>query len=151
MSRHVVTRQSKYTARQMFDMVADVSQYSNFLPLVQEAETYDSTNNGNGVTRFKGRLLVKKENLNIKETFISDVVADENALTIISTASNGLVKKLVNAWKFTDLPHGGSQSELILEYEVKNLAMRLIVSASSGILMDKLTEAFEKRADELYG
>ncbi|VAV92986.1 hypothetical protein MNBD_ALPHA08-879, partial [hydrothermal vent metagenome] len=149
MPKHVLTRKSKYTARQMFDMAADVAQYSKFLPLVDESETYDYGNDDKGVSRFKGRLLVKKDSLKIRETFISDVVADENALTIISTASNGPVKKLVNAWKFTDLPQGGSQSELVLEYEVKNLAMRLMISASSGILMDKLTEAFEKRADEL--
>ena len=79
------------------------------------------------------------------------MVADQNALTIVSTANSGPVKNLVNAWKFKDLPQGGSQSELILEYEVKNLAMRIMISASSGILMDKLIEAFEKRADELYG
>ncbi len=149
MPKHVLKRKSRYTARQMFDMVADVGAYSKFLPLVHESETYDYTDDG--VRRFKGRLLVKKENLNISEVFISDVVVDENALTIVSTANNGPVKSLINTWRFADLPNGGSQSELVLEYEVKNFAMRLMVSASSGILMDKLTEAFEKRADKLYG
>lgn len=151
MPKHELKRKSKYSAKQMFDMAADVQEYRHFLPLVRESEVFDITDDGNGVKRFKGRLVVRKKSLKIKESFVSDVVADANALTIVSTASNGPVKSLVNAWKFTDLPEGGSQSEMELDYEVNNFAMRLLISASYGVAMDKLTEAFEKRADELYG
>ena len=151
MSRHELTRTSKYSAQQMFDMAADVGEYRNFLPLVHESEVCEETDDGNGIKRFKGRMLVKKKSLNINECFTSDVVADTNALTIVSTASEGPVKNLVNAWKFIDLPAGGSQSEMVLEYEVSNFALRMMIKASSGIVMEKLIEAFEKRAEKLYG
>ena len=150
MPKHELTRTSKYSARQMFDMAADVAAYNKFLPLVRESEVFDYSDDGNGIKRFKGRLRVKKSSLKIDETFVSDVVADENALTIVSTANEGPVRNLVNAWKFTDLPAGGSQSEMVLEYEVSNFAMRMMIRASYGIVMDKLTEAFENRADWLY-
>ena len=150
MPKHELKRTSKYSAKQMFDMAADVAEYRKFLPLVRESEVYDAFDDGDGIKRFKGKMRVRKKSLKIDETFISDVVADENALTIVSTASDGPVKHLVNAWKFTDLPGGGSQSEMALEYEVSSFAMRMIIKASFGIIMDKLTEAFESRADELY-
>ncbi len=135
----------------MFDMAVDVNAYSEFLPLVRESEVFDMSDDGNGVRKFKGRLRVRKSNLKIDESFISDVVADQNALTITSTATNGPVKNLVNAWKFKDLPDGGSQSQMVLEYEISSFAMRMLIRASYGIIMDKLTDAFEKRADKLYG
>ncbi len=151
MPKHQLTKKSKYTARQMFDMAADVAAYREFLPLVRESEVFSASDDGNGVRKFKGLLRVRKANLKIDESFTSDVVADEGALTIISTANDGPVKNLVNAWKFIDLPDGGSQSEMVLEYEVSNFAMRMMIKASYGIIMNKLTEAFEKRADKLYG
>jgi len=151
MPKHELTKTSKYSARQMFDMAVDVGAYREFLPLVRESAVFDTSDDSNGVTKFKGRLRVKKPSLKIDETFVSDVVADENNMTIVSTANDGPIENLVNAWKFTDMPDGGSQSEMVLEYEVTSFAMRMMIKASYGIVMDKLTEAFEKRADKLYG
>lgn len=151
MPKHELKRTSKYTARQMFDIAADVSSYHQFLPLVHKSEVFDIAEDDNGISRFKGRMIVKKQSLNINQSFVSDVVADSNSLTIVSTANDGPIKSLVNAWKFFDLPEGGSQSEMVLDYQVSNFAMRMMIKASSGIVMDKLTEAFEKRADKLYG
>lgn len=151
MPKHELTRKSKYTAMQMFDMAVDVAEYNKFLPLVHESDVFDVAEDDNGVLRFKGRMRVKKKSLNINQSFVSDVVADSNALTIVSTANDGPITDLVNAWKFTDLPEGGSQSEMVLQYEVSSLALRMMIKASYGIAMEKLTEAFEKRADKLYG
>jgi len=151
MPRHELMRVSRYSAREMFDMVADVGAYQQFLPLVTQSAVYDHRKEADSVVKFKGRLQVTKHNLNISETFISDVVTNANALTIVSTASNGPVKNLTNIWQFVDVATGGSQSKLVLEYEIASFPMRMLMKASSGIVMDKLTEAFEKRAKLLYG
>jgi len=151
MTRHELTRQSKYSARAMFDMVADVASYEQFLPLVQQSTVFDIEGEVDSILKFKGRLQVARQNLNISETFISDVVANHNDLTIVSTSNSGPVKHLSNIWKFVDLPNGGSQSRLVLDYEIASFPMRMLMKASSGIVMDKLTEAFEKRAKQLYG
>ena len=132
-------------------MAADVAAYREFLPLVRESEVSNIHKTGDGVTTFSGKLRVAKASLRIDETFVSEVVADKNAMSIVSKASNGPVKSLVNVWKFTDLPAGGSQSELVLEYQVSNFALRMMIAASSGVVMEKLTQAFEKRAEKLYG
>jgi len=132
-------------------MVADVAAYEQFLPLVQQSTVIDIEDEVNGILKFKGRLQVAKQNLNINEAFISDVVANRNDLTIVSIASNGPVKHLSNVWKFAELQNGGSQSRLVLEYEITSFPMRMLMKASSGIVMEKLTEAFEKRAKQLYG
>ena len=151
MPKHELTRVSKYSARQMFDMAADVAAYDQFLPLVKDSSIFDLQDEIDGILKFKGRLQVAKESLGIAETFTSDVTADKNKLSIISTSTSGPVKKLINTWQFVDLPGGGSQSRLVLDYEVSNLPMRMLMKASSSILMEKLTQAFEKRAKQLYG
>ena len=150
MARHELTRVSQYSAKQMYDMAADVAAYHEFLPLVHESTVFDFSENADGVKTFKGRLLVKKKSLSIRESFVSDVVADPNNFSVVSKSSGGVLKSLTNTWKFEDLPEGGSKSALVVEYEIANLAMRLIMKASHGLIMDKLTEAFEKRADKLY-
>jgi len=132
-------------------MVADVAAYQQFLPLVQQSTVFDIEDEMDGIVKFRGRLQVAKQNINVSETFVSDVVANRNELTIVSTSNSGPVKNLSNTWKFADLPNGGSQSRLVLEYEIASFPLRMLMKASSAIVMDKLTEAFEKRARELYG
>lgn len=151
MPKHELVRVSKYSAEQMFDMAADVASYQEFLPLVHASTVSDVIEDEAGVTRFKGRLEVRKQSLKIQEAFISDVVADKNAFTIISTSASGPIKRLKNIWQFVDLPDGGSKSKLTLDYEISNFALRMIMKASNAMVMEKLTEAFEKRARDLYG
>ncbi len=151
MPRHELMRDSKYSAKQMFDMAADVASYHEFLPLVYESLIYGEQEETKGVLTFKGQLSVRQKKLRIDESFISDVIANSNELTIVSTSSSGPVKRLTNAWKFVDLPGGGSQSKMVLDYEISSFAMRLVMRASYDLVMTKLTEAFEKRADQLYG
>jgi len=134
----------------MFYMAADVAAYADFLPLISQSSVFDMAET-NDLMTFKGRLDVERKSLNIAETFDSDVVADKNQLSIVSTASNGLVKRLINTWHFVDLPEGGSQSRMVLDYEISSLPLRIIINAASGMVMEKMAQAFEKRADKLYG
>ncbi len=97
MPKHELSRVSKYSARQMFDMAADVANYADFLPLVSQSTVFDIAE-VDGRMIFKGRLDVERKSLKIAETFISDVVADKNKLSIVSTASNGPVKHLINKY-----------------------------------------------------
>lgn len=151
MARQELTRSSTHSARQIFDMVADVGRYNEFVPLCRSARIYDRTELGEGHYTFKAALEVAKESLNIRETFVSDVEVNENDLTVISRARGGPVKHLVNRWSFTDLPAGGCANKIALEYEMANLPLRLLMRASFDIAMSKVIEAFETRADELYG
>lgn len=134
----------------MFDMAADVASYADFLPLISQSSVFDMTET-DGLMTFKGRLDVERKSLNISETLISDVVADKNQLSIVSTSSSGPVKRLINSWQFVDLPEGGSQSRMVLDYQISNFAMRMMMKAALGMVMENMAEAFEKRANKLYG
>lgn len=151
MARQELTRGSRHSARQIFNMVADVGRYDEFVPLCRSARIYDRVELGNGHYTFKAALDVAKESLNIRETFISDVEVNENDLTVISRAKGGPVKHLINRWAFTDTASGGCKNHIALEYEMSNLPLRLLMRASFDIAMSKVIEAFETRADELYG
>jgi coenzyme Q-binding protein COQ10 len=65
-----------YSARQLFDIAADVDSYRKFLPLVKVSRTYDVQLGENGRKTFKGELLIQYMRLHIKERFLSNVTAD---------------------------------------------------------------------------
>lgn len=151
MAKQELTRSSNYSARQLFDMVADVGRYDEFVPLCRAARVYDRVELGEGLYRFTAALDVAKESLNISETFISQVEVNEAALTVVSRASGGPVKRLTNHWSFHDKPSGGSNNRIRLDFEMSSLPLRLLMRASFDLAMGKVIEAFEARAHVLYG
>jgi coenzyme Q-binding protein COQ10 len=150
MPRHDFSRSVDFSAQQMFDLVADVENYDQFLPLCTKSEVSDVVVDENGVRRFTAALLIERASLRISETFVSQVVTDPNKMTVLARSQGGPIKTLDNAWRFVDRPNGGSQTRMILDFEMANLPLRLLMKASFDLAMRKLTDAFENRAHKLY-
>jgi coenzyme Q-binding protein COQ10 len=151
MPKHLITRTMGYSARQLFDIAADVDNYRKFLPLVKSSRTYDVRRGESGRKTFKGELLIQYTKLGIRETFVSDVSVDPVSLLVESRSSEGPVEHLVSSWKFVDRPDGGCEVEFNVDYKLKRRAVQFLVSGMFDMLMRKIHTAFESRAQTLYG
>ncbi|MGI9373796.1 MAG: type II toxin-antitoxin system RatA family toxin [Hyphomicrobiales bacterium] len=145
------TRHLPFSARQLFDLAADVAEYPKFVPLCKEARIWDEVTHEDGVKEFEAALVVAYDKLNIREEFISEVRADPDALLVTSHANTGPVKKLTSTWAFEDTPkHGGTNVTYNVDFKMRSIAMQLVMDAAFKVVVDKVMNAFEARANELY-
>jgi len=145
------TRRVPFTARQMFDLVADVERYPEFLPLC-EALT----------VRKRGRegdkdILVCEMSVGYqatRESFTSRVVLDPETLQVqagsVPEYPNGPFRSVQNRWSFAEAP-GGCDVQFFIAYEFKSLMMQMLVGSLFDRVFRRYTQAFEERAHAVYG
>ncbi|NUS70929.1 MAG: type II toxin-antitoxin system RatA family toxin [Ensifer adhaerens] len=142
-TNHVV----KHTADQMFDLVADVEQYPQFLPLC-EALTVRSRKERDGKVLLLADMTVGYKA--IRETFTTQVLLNKAERTIDVKYIDGPFKYLDNRWRFEPSGEGQSVVHFDIDYEFKSR----ILGALMGTMFDRafrmFSDAFEKRADSIY-
>lgn len=147
MPQFETTRTVKHTPEQMFALVADVEKYPEFLPMCQ-ALTVRSRKEREGRAILVADMTVGYKA--IKETFTSQVLLkpDENVIEV--KYLDGPFKYLINIWTFKPSAEG-CDVHFFIDYEFKSR----ILSAMMGAMFDRafrmFTEAFETRADKIYG
>jgi coenzyme Q-binding protein COQ10 len=133
----------------MFDLVADVEAYPKFLPLcralkVQRRETLPD-----------GRALVVAEMevgyKAIRERFTSRVTCDPEKLEILVEYIDGPFRHLENRWRFVPQGERSSKVEFDIAYEFKSRTLSVLVGGMFETAFRKFAEAFESRADLVYG
>jgi coenzyme Q-binding protein COQ10 len=143
-SRHV-----RHSAAQMFDLVADVERYPQFLPLCEALKVRRR------VPEEEGReVLVADMSVGyraIHETFTSRVALDRPKLKILVEYVDGPFRHLENRWTFKDDPAGGSTVEFYISYEFRSRTLGLLMGAMFDKAFRKFAEAFEERANRVYG
>ncbi len=149
MPRAEETRVAAYRAEDMFDLVADVRRYPDFLPWCQALRVRSELPDEAGrtlivadmVARFKG----------FEERFTSRVTLDRPALAIDVAYVEGPFKTLTNAWRFTPLEQGRCRVGFMIDFEFRNRVLAMLASTMFERALMKLSDAFFKRADDLYG
>ena len=127
-------------------MVLDIEKYPEFVPWCIEGKVYEKNEN-NDLIVFKGDLKVGKSILN--ETFSSHVTFYKEKDKIIVTNLDGPLKHLKNVWKFKEI-NNSTQLEFEIDFELKNNILNTIMKKSFNFGLNKIANAFEKRALELY-
>jgi ribosome-associated toxin RatA of RatAB toxin-antitoxin module len=141
----VVTRSVllPYTARQMFDLVADVTSYPSFLPWCGEARVRDSSPEGMTATltiAFKGlRQSFTTRNEHIEGHRIGMRLVD------------GPFAMLTGEWIFTPLSENACRVDFQLDYRFSNSLLEKVVGGVFDPIAKSFVDAFVRRADELYG
>lgn len=143
MPRHSETRHLPYTPEQLFDLVADVARYDEFLPWVVAVRVRSSSNAETVADLVVGFSA-------FKERFASRVLK-ERPERITVDYIEGPLKYLHNEWRFERAFDGGT----IVHFSV-DFAFRLrLFEALAGQMFDRalrrMTSAFERRAAALYG
>ena len=144
------TRRVPFTPRQMFDLVADVERYPEFLPFCEALVVKQRDRNGD-----KESLVADMSvgYMAIRETFTTRVTFDPAELAVqaqATEASRGPFQQLENRWQFRAAP-GGCDVDFFIAYEFKSLMLQMLVGALFDRAFRRYTLAFEDRARAIYG
>ena len=142
------TRTVKHTPAQMFALVADVERYPEFLPLCEDLRVMRRVQSGEGIETLVAAMTVGYKA--IRETFTTRVTLDDPRLKIHVEYVEGPFKYLENRWTFRETPTG-CDVEFYINYEFKSFALGILMGSVFDKAFRKFTEAFEERADEIYG
>jgi coenzyme Q-binding protein COQ10 len=143
MPHHHERRSLPHSAAQMYDLVADVGRYAEFLPWVSAIRIRKDEE-----TEMLADMIVGFKSL--RETFSSRVVKTPRSEICVDYL-DGPMKHLHNVWKFEDVPGGGSIVDFTVDFSFRNRVFEALAGQFFDSALRKMTSAFIERADELYG
>ncbi|HEY0626833.1 MAG TPA: type II toxin-antitoxin system RatA family toxin [Allosphingosinicella sp.] len=143
MPRHSETRNLPYTPEQMFDLVADVKRYQEFLPWVAATRIRSDSE-----TAMIADLVVGFKS--IKETFTSKV-NKRRPESIVIDYVEGPLKYLHNSWTFEADGKGGTNVGFCVDFAFRSRIFEALAGQVFDRALRKMTSAFEERAHQLYG
>ena len=143
MPRHSETRHLPYTPEQLFDMVADVQRYDEFLPWVVAVRVRSSSE-----TETVADLVVGFNAF--KERFTSRV-SKQRPTSITVDYIEGPLKYLKNEWRFERAPEGGTKVFFSVDFAFRSRIFEALAGQMFDRALRRMTGAFEQRAAALYG
>ena len=143
MPRHSETKYLPYSPEQMFDLVADVARYDEFLPWVSAVRVRSSSE-----TEMVADLIVGFNAF--KERFTSRI-AKATPTHIMVDYIEGPLKYLKNEWRFEAAPEGGTNVHFSVDFAFRSRLFETLAGAMFDRALRRMTGAFEQRAAALYG
>lgn len=138
-------RRVAHSPRQMFDLVADVERYPEFLPMCESLVIVRRED--------AGRVLVARMGIGykaIKENFTTRVTLWPDEPRVLVEYLDGPFSRLENVWRFLPVA-SGSDIDFFIDYEFRSSLLGLVVGALFDKAFRRFTEAFEERARRVYG
>ena len=133
----------------MFDLVADVERYPEFVPLCQALKVRQRKNNPDGTEVIVADMTVSFKL--VKETFTSEVTLDREHLKIVVRYLRGPFSNLENRWTFEAKGEEACDVGFFIAYEFKSKMLATLMGAMFDAAFMRFSAAFEKRADMIYG
>jgi coenzyme Q-binding protein COQ10 len=146
MPRHSETRVLPYTAAQMYDLVADVASYPQFLPWCSAARIRSRTPEGDAEVMLADLVISFKV---FREKFGSRVTLKPVENSIDTEYLDGPFKYLKSTWDFKDI-EGGCEVAFFVDFEFKNAILQGVIGVVFNEAMNRIVRAFEARAADLY-
>lgn len=137
------TRRLPFSCEQMFDLVADVGRYAEFLPWVIATRVRSDSD-----TEMVADMLVGFKA--IREKFTSRVAKSRPGRLEVFYV-DGPLKDLDNNWTFRPMPDGGCELDFAVDFTFKNAVFEALAGQYFDRAFRKMVEAFEQRANQLYG
>ena len=145
-----ITRAVRHSPQQMYDLVADVERYPEFLPLCEALRVLRrQPGQSEGAEVLIAEMAVGYKA--IRERFTTRVALEPAERRIVAEYIDGPFKHLENRWAFKDGPDGGCMVDFYITYEFKSFALGLLMGKMFDKAFRKFTDAFETRADRIYG
>ena len=147
MPKASVKRLIECKKEQLIDLVLDTEKYPQFVPFCLDSKIYEK--------KEKGDLLLIIADLTIgkglfKDTYKSNVKFNKIDSTIDVTNIGGPLNHLKNTWHFKE-HQNGTEIFFDIDFEIENKFLNIIMSKSFQFGLDKIADAFQKRAEELFG
>lgn len=148
MPTHTEQRILPHSAQQMYDLVADVERYPDFLPWCSAARVRSRKPDGEAIVMAADLVISFKV---FREKFGSRVTLYPGDTRIDVEYLDGPFRYLNNHWKFRDLPEGGCEVDFFVDFEFKSSVLQAVIGVVFNEAMQRIVRAFEARAAALYG
>ena len=142
------TRRVRHAASDMFDLVADVERYPQFVPLCRALSVRKRIEEPEGVQILIANMTVAYKLL--QETFKSRVTLDRPSLTILVEYLEGPFSRMENRWEFHPDGEQACEVKFFISYEFRSRALAFVMGAMFDAAFRRFAEAFERRADVIY-
>ena len=146
MPKASVKRLIECTKDQLIDLVLDIEKYPLFVPFCLDSKIYEKKEKGN-LLLIVADLTIGKGPL--KDTYKSDVKFNKKEDSIYVTNLDGPLKHLENKWQFKE-ENNLSEVSFEIDFELKNHFLNIIMTKSFQFGLDKIADAFQKRAEDLF-
>ena len=131
---------------QLIDLVLDIKKYPEFVPFCLGSHVYKRDNKDNQILIVADLTIGKGP---FKDTYKSDVKFNKDDSSINVTNIGGPLRHLENNWKFIESDKG---TEILfdIDFEIENKFLNLVMTKSFQYGLNKIADAFQKRAQDLY-
>ena len=148
MPTHAEKRELPYSADQMYDLIADVGAYPEFLPWCAAARVRSRRPEGDEVIMDADLVISFKL---FRERFGSRVALKPGTKQIDVSYLDGPFRYLNNKWTFRPLTETSCEVDFFVDFEFKSRTLQAIIGVVFNEAMQRIVRAFEKRAEALYG
>ena len=131
---------------QLVDLVLNIEKYPEFVPFCLDSHVYERNKEDNQILIIADLTIGKGP---FKDTYKSDVKFDKENNTINVTNIGGPLNHLENNWIFNETK-GGTEISFDIDFEIENKFLNVLMSKSFEFGLNKIADAFQKRAEDLY-
>ena len=131
---------------QLIDLVLDIEKYPEFVPFCLDAKIYEKKEKGDYILIIADLTIGKGP---FKDTYKSDVKFNKKDNSIKVTNIEGPLNRLENIWLFNDHVNG-TEISFDIDFEIENKFLNIVMTKSFQFGLDKIADAFQKRADDLF-
>jgi coenzyme Q-binding protein COQ10 len=142
------TRRVQHAASKMFDLVADVEQYPEFVPLCESLRVRKRVREGDKDIVVADMTVAYKL---VRQTFTSRVTLDRANMEILVEYLEGPFRRLNNRWRFRPAGERACDVEFYIAYEFRSRTLGMLMGAVFDSAFRRFASAFEQRADRVYG
>ena len=146
MPKASVKRLIECNKNQLIDLVLDIEKYPEFVPFCLDAHVYEKNTEGD-LTLIIADLTIGKGPF--KDTYKSDVKFNKKDSSIKVTNIGGPLNHLENKWYFND-HENGTEISFDIDFEIENKFLNIVMTKSFEFGLDKIADAFQKRAETLF-
>ena len=149
MPQFTTTRHLRHSAADMFDLVADVERYPEFVPLCKSLKVRRRIEEPECVLILVADMTVAYKL--IHESFVSRVTLDRPNLQILVEYLDGPFSHLENRWTFRPTGERACEVSFFISYEFKSRMLGMLMGSMFDLAFRRFAAAFEARADKIYG
>ncbi len=149
MPTHAEKRIMPHSAQQMYDLIADINAYPQFLPWCVGARIRKRTMMPDGSEVLDADLVISFKLF--REKFGSRVTLYPDERKIDVEYLDGPFRYLNNHWQFTPLEDGTCEVDFFVDFEFKSAMLQAVIGVVFNEAMQRIVRAFEQRAQDLYG
>ena len=130
----------------LIEFVLDIEKYPEFIPFCENSKIYEKNENSTSINIIADLTIGKGP---FKDTYKSDVKYNKKEDSIYVTNIDGPLKLLENKWYFKE-ENKITEVSFDIDFELKNVFLNIIMTKSFQFGLDKIADAFQKRAEELF-